>query len=374
MAGTTTPLSFAQIEQLWTQSGGDPNVAPVAAAIALAESGGNPGALNNDPATGDYSVGLWQINYYGNLYPSRTAAYGSPATLRTNPSEQAAAAIGISGNGQNWSPWTTYTSGAYKQYLMGAPAQTTGIAAPPPTTSAGPSKPGSGVNPYIGQLAQSMQTAYGSGAYLTNIHTHAPAPVTPSSTAPGVPATPPAPPSLGWNPVSDLGSIIAWTTEFAAWGVFTSLVFLLGAVLLLLGVVLLGLVFVAPLTDPITTGIGKVSPSGWLVGLAKSSRQQAASESRQQLAQSRGQLAQQREQRGWAELASRHQARTRAAENASSRESRLRYDSGTRRQHEQRMFGEKATARGPRRPRTPGASSARAHARIRGSLDAPPGG
>lgn len=37
----------------------------VATAVARAESGLNPGALNNNPSTGDYSVGCFQVNLYG---------------------------------------------------------------------------------------------------------------------------------------------------------------------------------------------------------------------------------------------------------------------------------------------------------------------
>lgn len=36
-----------------------------AIAVARAESGLNTNALNNNPATGDYSVGCFQINLYG---------------------------------------------------------------------------------------------------------------------------------------------------------------------------------------------------------------------------------------------------------------------------------------------------------------------
>lgn len=46
----------------------------VATAVARAESGLNPGALNDNPATGDYSVGCFQVNIYG-------------ANARTRPSE-----------------------------------------------------------------------------------------------------------------------------------------------------------------------------------------------------------------------------------------------------------------------------------------------
>lgn len=53
----------------------DWNVA-VATAVARAESGLNAGALNDNPATGDYSVGCFQVNLYG-------------ANARTRPSEAA---------------------------------------------------------------------------------------------------------------------------------------------------------------------------------------------------------------------------------------------------------------------------------------------
>lgn len=114
-----TTLTFGQIEDLWTRNGGNPAIAPVMAAIALAESGGRTDVLNTKAP--DYSVGLWQINYYGNLGPSRTAQYGSPADLVADPNRQAQAAVAISGNGSNLSPWSTYTNGSYKTFLGSTP-------------------------------------------------------------------------------------------------------------------------------------------------------------------------------------------------------------------------------------------------------------
>lgn len=55
--------SFAQLEGLWIQAGGSKKLAPVMAAIALAESQGDPGAVNpNDNNGTQTSWGLWQIS------------------------------------------------------------------------------------------------------------------------------------------------------------------------------------------------------------------------------------------------------------------------------------------------------------------------
>jgi hypothetical protein len=84
--------------------------AVTAVAIALAESGGRPRAHNRTPP--DDSYGLMQINYYGNLRAGRTAAYGPPEGL-FDPEKNMRAAFAISSGGKNFTPWTTYTSGAY---------------------------------------------------------------------------------------------------------------------------------------------------------------------------------------------------------------------------------------------------------------------
>jgi Lysozyme like domain len=100
-----TVLTFGQIEQLWIKNGGDPSWAPTMAGVALAESGGNVENLNNNPSTGDYSVGLWQINYFGGLAPSRTASFGPPAQLQQDANAQAKAAVSILGGGPGITAW-----------------------------------------------------------------------------------------------------------------------------------------------------------------------------------------------------------------------------------------------------------------------------
>jgi LysM repeat protein len=89
-------LGCSGLERLWEDAGGSSGEAVMAASIAMAESGGYQYAHS---PTNDY--GYWQIN----------GAWGSRATY--DALGNAKAAIHISSNGTNWSPWTTYTSGAY---------------------------------------------------------------------------------------------------------------------------------------------------------------------------------------------------------------------------------------------------------------------
>ena len=111
-AGTTNlsgQLNYSQLEQLWVQAGGNPAYKAIAAAIAMAESGGQQYATDND-SNGTQDRGYWQIN----------SSHGSLSTF--DPLGNARAAISISSNGSNWTPWTTYTSGAYLQYLTAGQA------------------------------------------------------------------------------------------------------------------------------------------------------------------------------------------------------------------------------------------------------------
>jgi LysM repeat protein len=85
------------LEQLWEAAGGSSAEAFTAAEIAMAESGGQQFAHS---PTNDF--GYWQIN----------GVHG-PSEATYDPMGNAKAAIEISDNGRNWSPWTTYTSGAY---------------------------------------------------------------------------------------------------------------------------------------------------------------------------------------------------------------------------------------------------------------------
>jgi len=111
-------LSFQALQDLWKQAGGSAASAPVAAAIALAESGGRPDAHNPKPP--DDSYGLWQINMLGSLGPARRRQYGLSSNDQLfDPLTNAKAAVAISGGGSSFGAWSTYTNGAYKSHLNG---------------------------------------------------------------------------------------------------------------------------------------------------------------------------------------------------------------------------------------------------------------
>jgi LysM repeat protein len=89
-------LSCGGLEELWEEAGGSHAEAFMAAEIAMAESSGR------QFATGSVGErGYWQIN------PN----HGSLSTY--DPLGNAKAAVILSDDGSNWTPWTTFTSGAY---------------------------------------------------------------------------------------------------------------------------------------------------------------------------------------------------------------------------------------------------------------------
>lgn len=99
IAGGT--LSCSQLENLWIKAGGSRGAAFMAAEIARAESGGRQYA--RDPASGYYAdgnvdIGYWQVNtVHGNI--------------PYDPIGNAQAAIRVSNNGSDWTPWVTYNKG-----------------------------------------------------------------------------------------------------------------------------------------------------------------------------------------------------------------------------------------------------------------------
>jgi Lysozyme like domain len=80
----------------------------LAASVAMAESGGNPNAVNQD-SNGSHDTGLWQIN----------SVHGYSDSQLKEPYYNVSAAKAVF-DSSGWGAWSTYTSGAYKQYLSQA--------------------------------------------------------------------------------------------------------------------------------------------------------------------------------------------------------------------------------------------------------------
>jgi hypothetical protein len=109
-------LSPEQIAQAAHDAGFRGNDLTTAVAIALAESSGDPRAHN--PVPPDNSYGLWQINMIGALGPDRRDQFDLDSNRELfDPETNARAAFAISGKGDSFQPWTTFTSGAYKSHL-----------------------------------------------------------------------------------------------------------------------------------------------------------------------------------------------------------------------------------------------------------------
>ena len=93
-------LSCSGLESLWETEGGSVSAAYMAAEIAMAESSGQQNSTDQN-TNGTTDRGYWQIN----------STWGPLSTY--DPAANARAAIQISHNGTDWSPWVTYVTGAY---------------------------------------------------------------------------------------------------------------------------------------------------------------------------------------------------------------------------------------------------------------------
>lgn len=94
-------LDCAGLEHLWEQAGGSRGTAFMAAEIAMAESGGRQYAIDTNGGRST-DRGYFQIN----------SVHGSLSTY--DPIGNAKAAVIISNDGLNWTPWVTFNTGAYK--------------------------------------------------------------------------------------------------------------------------------------------------------------------------------------------------------------------------------------------------------------------
>jgi hypothetical protein len=108
-------VGYDELKALWIAAGGAPAEAPTAAAVALAESAGNPQAMNKN-TNGSMDVGLWQINFI------HKGAFGLPATVEAfvvalkDPATNARAAVRIKA-AQGWNAWVAYKNGKHKPFM-----------------------------------------------------------------------------------------------------------------------------------------------------------------------------------------------------------------------------------------------------------------
>lgn len=111
-----SPATAGQLA-LWAKQVGVPDdQVPTAVAIALAESGGKGAAVGGPNSDGSYDLGYWQIN--NKAHKALFLQYPDWWESAANARMMAA----VSGGGRNWKPWTTYSSGRYKEFLPDATA------------------------------------------------------------------------------------------------------------------------------------------------------------------------------------------------------------------------------------------------------------
>ena len=122
VGGSAQTFSYSQLRNLWLQAGGNKGWSYVMAAIAMAESGGNPLAHHVD-SNGSVDYGLWQINTIHH--------YAVQDML--NPQQNAKEAVSIF-NSAGPHAWSTYNNGAYKKYMPSGKG-TPNIADPVPGAS-----------------------------------------------------------------------------------------------------------------------------------------------------------------------------------------------------------------------------------------------
>lgn len=136
--------SYAQLEAIAKLGGFPDNMLPVMAAIALAESGGNPNAVNlTDNGGRQSSFGLWQIS---------TGTHNPPDPHWADPVVNARLAFGKY-QSQGLGAWGTYTSNRYKSYMQGPLPPDFNIGPPAAAPTANILDPSTWFNAFLSPLA-----------------------------------------------------------------------------------------------------------------------------------------------------------------------------------------------------------------------------
>lgn len=127
-------LSASQIAGYAVKAGVTGQNVAIATAIALAESGGDTDVVSPQNRNGTYDFGLWQVN---EVHKDLLASHNW-----RDPADNAAMMFEISNGGKNWSPWSTYKSGAYLTHLSAASVT------PDTSVTGGVTTVSSGSNPF----------------------------------------------------------------------------------------------------------------------------------------------------------------------------------------------------------------------------------
>jgi hypothetical protein len=121
-------MTFEQLKALWIAQGGNPAYASIMAAIALAESTGDP---TNTTGDGGTSWGLWQIHWtvhpQFNKYQLTDPGYNAKAAMSLCGNQAGSTTSCIDTQGAQ-TPWTTWN-----EYVSGQDTRASG--SPPPSSS-----------------------------------------------------------------------------------------------------------------------------------------------------------------------------------------------------------------------------------------------
>ena len=120
-------LTSTELVDLLSAVGFEGKSLKLAWAIVMKESRGHSTSFNNNPATGDLSYGLFQINMIGSLGAERRTKYGLASNAELyDPVTNATIAYKMSAHGKDWSSWRPYNGGSkergFRKWLKKYPA------------------------------------------------------------------------------------------------------------------------------------------------------------------------------------------------------------------------------------------------------------
>src|SRR5690554_6192129 len=132
-----------------------------AVAVALAESGGNATAVNDEEPDGSTSYGLWQIN-------SVHSSLLSTGNWRDPKSNAHMAFVIWERAGRKWTPWGAFNNQSYRLYLIRANAAVANVGGNASGTGVGASFP----NPSdaIASIADTLKQIGKVGEFVSDRH------------------------------------------------------------------------------------------------------------------------------------------------------------------------------------------------------------